>query len=69
MKIKVENEKDLVRDSNSHAILATNKEELHRYRARKNIMREKDEKILNLENRLHSLENLVNNILNNSNGQ
>ncbi len=59
MHIPVENEKHLVRDSTSNAILNTDKSALRTNRMRRKVMQEKDERLEELYNRLHQLEELI----------
>ena len=59
MHIPVENEKHLVRDSTSNAILNTDKSALRTNRMRRKVMQEKDERLDELSNRLSQLEELI----------
>jgi hypothetical protein len=58
MKLKVEND-TLVRDTVSGAILETDRAKLERYRAAKNAIKEKDEKLDYLLDRINRLETLI----------
>ena len=59
MQVPVENEKHLVRDTTSNAILNTDKSALRANRIRRKIMQEKDERLEELSNRLLQLEELI----------
>jgi hypothetical protein len=65
--IKVEGYANLVRDNNSSAILNTNNDELLKHRARRKMMSNKDLQVNSLLDRVQSLENLVEKLLNNYN--
>lgn len=56
MKIKVENERSLVRDVNTGAILETDLQQLNRYRARVDSLKEKENKIDFLLEKINKLE-------------
>ena len=56
--VQVKDEKDLVRDPNSKAILNTNIEALHAYKKRKQTYA-KIEKIDQLEDKVKSIENKI----------
>jgi hypothetical protein len=57
-KIKVENE-TFVRDLNSNAILETDISKLNRYLAAKNALKEKDQKLDHLLDRINKLETII----------
>lgn len=57
--IKVENEKGLVRDSRSNAILNTDLESLTRHRAQRRTLEQKEQIIESLTERLEKLESFV----------
>lgn len=59
MHVPVENEKHLVRDTTSNAILNTDKTALRLHRSRRRVIKEKDLKIEDLADRLRQLEELV----------
>ena len=63
MKIPVEKE-SLVRDSNTGAILETDISKLHKHRAIKNKIAEKEDKIDALVDRINKLETLINGMTN-----
>lgn len=65
--IKVKDYENLVRDNNSSAILNVNMDELQKHRARKQLSSSKDVQINSLSDRVQSLENLVEKLLNNYN--
>lgn len=65
--IKVKDYENLVRDNNSSAILNVNMDELQKHRARKQLLSSKDVQINSLSDRVQSLENLVEKLLNNYN--
>lgn len=56
--IKVEND-SLVRDKTTGAILETDISKLHKYRARKSAMQQKDDMIYSLNERINKLEQLL----------
>ena len=60
--VKVKDEKDLVRDPNSKAILNTNIEALHAYKKRKQTYA-KIEKIDQLEDKVKSIESKIDEVL------
>ena len=60
--VQVKDEKDLVRDPNSKAILNTNIEALHAYKIRKQTYA-KIEKIDQLEDKVKSIENKIDEVL------
>ena len=60
--IKVEND-TLARDMSTSALLETDSSKLKRYRAIKRLVREKQDKIESLNNRINNLENLVNKLI------
>ena len=60
--VQVKDEKDLVRDPNSKAILNTNIEALHAYKKRKQTYA-KIEKIDQLEDKVKSIENKIDEVL------
>ena len=60
MKVKVENEKSLVRDMNNRAILNNDKEALIKHRQMKNSIKKDKERIKSLEERMERLERLLN---------
>ena len=60
--IQVKDERDLVRDPKSKAVLNTNVEALHAYKKRKQTYA-KIEKIDQLENKVKSIENKINEVL------
>jgi predicted transcriptional regulator len=62
--IKVEEDKTLVRDSSTGAILNTDKEALKIYRRRKSILDGQQKRIDNLENTVAELKELLNTIIN-----
>jgi predicted transcriptional regulator len=62
--IKVEEDKTLVRDSSTGAILNTDKEALQNYRRRKSILDGQQKRIDNLENTVAELKELLNTIIN-----
>jgi hypothetical protein len=57
--IKVENERGLIRDTNSNAILNTDLDELHKHRAKMFAIHQKDNKIQELTSRIDNLELLI----------
>lgn len=59
MKIKVENE-SLVRDTNSNAILETDKRKLHKHRAIKQALKDKETQLDYLTEKINKLETLIN---------
>jgi hypothetical protein len=63
-KLKVKDEKALVRDVESNAILNTDVFELQQHRARRMRSEAKDTEIANLKNDVNNLTNLVNKLLN-----
>ena len=63
MKIKVENE-SLVRDTNTNAILETDVSKLHKHRAIKNAIAEREDKIDYLVERINKLETIINGMTN-----
>jgi len=60
--IKVKDERDLVKDPKSKAVLNTNVEALHAYKRRKQTYA-KIEKIDQLENKVKSIENKIDEVL------
>lgn len=62
--LKVEENKNLVRDISSNAILQSNLDELQKHRTRKNMLESKDLKIDELSSRVEQLELLLNKLLN-----
>ena len=60
--IQVKDERDLVRDPKSKAVLNTNVEALHAYKKRKQTYA-KIEKIDQLENKVKSVENKIDEVL------
>ena len=60
--IKVKDERDLVKDPKSKAVLNTNIEALHAYKKRKQTYA-KIEKIDQLENKVKSIENKIDEVL------
>lgn len=66
MKLKVEND-SLVRDTISGAILETDRAKLERYRTAKNAIKEKDEKLDLLIDRINKLETLIERMTNGTN--
>jgi predicted transcriptional regulator len=62
--IKVEEDKTLVRDSTTGAILNTDREALQNYRRRKSILDGQQKRIDNLENTVAELKELLNTIIN-----
>lgn len=65
MKLKVENE-SLVRDTNTNAILETDISKLHKHRAIKSAIAEKENKIDYLIDKINNLETIINRITNGS---
>lgn len=65
--IKVENDKSLVRDSSTGAILNTDREALVAYRRRKNLIKSQEDRINKLETDLSDIKNLLNTIIENIN--
>mgnify|MGYP003333766672 CR=1 FL=1 len=63
MKIKVENE-SLVRDTNTNAILETDVSKLHKARAIRNALKEKENKLDYLIDRINKLETLIDRMTN-----
>ena len=63
MKIKVENE-SLVRDTNTNAILETDVSKLHKHRAIKNAIAEREDKIDYLVEKINNLEKIINGMTN-----
>lgn len=63
MKLKVEND-TLVRDTSSNAILETDVSKLNKYRAIKQSLKNKDQKIDNLLERINKLEAMMERITN-----
>lgn len=63
MKIKVENE-SLVRDTATNAILETDVNKLHKSRAIKNALKEKENKLDLLIDRINKLETIIDRITN-----
>lgn len=63
MHIPVENEKHLVRDTTSNAILNTDKSALRTNRMRRKIMHEKDVQLEEMSNRIQRLEELIYSII------
>jgi predicted glycosyltransferase len=63
MKIKVENE-SLVRDTTTNAILETDVSKLHKHRAIKSAIAERENKIDYLIEKINNLENIINRITN-----
>ena len=66
MKIKVENE-SLVRDTNTNAILETDISKLHKHRAIKNAIAEREDKIDYLVEKINKLETIINGMTNGNN--
>ncbi len=64
MLIKVENE-TLARDVKSNAVVETDIKKLHRHRALKRAMEEKDEKLHILMDKLNKIEQTIERIINN----
>lgn len=62
---KVEDDKSLVRDLSSNAILNTNKDELIQHRNVRRMRKQNEETVIQLESRINSLESLVKQLLNN----
>lgn len=62
--LTVEENKNLVRDISSNAILQNNFEELQKHRTRRNMLESKDLKIDELTVRIEQLEILFNKLLN-----
>jgi predicted glycosyltransferase len=58
MKIKVENE-SLVRDTNSNAILETDTRKLHKHRAIKQALKDKEDKLDLLMDKINKLETII----------
>jgi 5-methylcytosine-specific restriction endonuclease McrBC regulatory subunit McrC len=58
MKIKVENE-SLVRDTASNAILETDTRKLHKHRAIKQALRDKEDKLDFLLDKINKLETII----------
>lgn len=65
--IKVEDDKDLVRDSSSGAILNTNRKALEDYKRSRNYKLQMQDKVEVLEDRIKQLENLINIIIEKNN--
>ena len=63
MKIKVENE-SLVRDTNTNAILETDISKLHKHRAIKHAIAEREDKIDYLVEKINNLETIINRMTN-----
>jgi len=63
MKLKVENE-SLVRDTTTNAILETDVSKLHKHRAIKSALAERENKIDYLIEKINNLENIINRITN-----
>ena len=62
MKIKVENEPDLVRDTKSNAVLNTDNRALQAYRKQKKLLNsvgDTSERMDNMEQRLINIENIL----------
>jgi nitrogen regulatory protein PII-like uncharacterized protein len=66
MKLKVENE-SLVRDTATNAILETDVSKLHKHRAIKSAIAERENKIDYLIEKINNLENIINRITNGNN--
>ena len=66
MKLKVENE-SLVRDTTTNAILETDVSKLHKHRAIKSALTERENKIDYLIEKINNLENIINRITNGNN--
>lgn len=66
MKIKVENE-SLVRDTHTNAILETDVNKLHKSRAIKHALKEKENKIDLLIDRINKLETIIDGMTNGRN--
>jgi hypothetical protein len=66
MKLKVENE-SLVRDTATNAILETDVSKLHKHRAIKSALAERENKIDYLIEKINNLENIINRITNGNN--
>lgn len=66
MKIKVENE-SLVRDTATNAILETDVSKLHKHRAIKSAIAERENKIDYLIEKINNLENIINRMTNGRN--
>jgi len=66
MKLKVENE-SLVRDTTTNAILETDVSKLHKHRAIKSALAERENKIDYLIEKINNLENIINRITNGNN--
>lgn len=58
MKIKVENE-SLVRDTSSNAILETDTRKLHKHRAIKQALKDKEDKLDSLMDKINKLETII----------
>lgn len=56
--VKVENEKNLVRDMNTNAILETDLSKLHRHRAISSAMAAREEKINSLSEEINTLKGM-----------
>lgn len=63
MKIKVEEQKTLVRDTRSNAILNTDVESLNRHRAQRRVLESKDNLINSMDERIKALEELVSSLV------
>lgn len=63
MRVKVENE-SLVRDTNTNAILETDVSKLHKHRAIKNAIAEREDKIDYLVEKINNLEKIINGMTN-----
>lgn len=64
MFIKVENEKTLVRDSSTGAILETDVSKLHKHRARLDALKDRETKIDTLLEKINKLEETIERITN-----
>lgn len=62
--LRIENEKSLVKDNISGAILDIDKDSYNRYINSKKLRREQQKKIETLENRINNLESILEKILN-----
>ena len=65
--LKVEDNEDLVRNVETSAILNINVAELHKHRARRKLLENKDLQLNALASKVETLEAMVNKLLNNYN--
>jgi len=63
MKVKVQDHDNLVRDTNTQAVLNTDLTSLEAYKQRRDALRKKDTEVESLKNEVSELKQLVQNLL------